>query len=286
MSPSLAGPSWPLAVPTSLLLGGILFGANLLAAVLGPWLAPYGPSQLGAGVPLSGASLGHPFGVDQLGRDVFSRTLHGAWLVITLSLSGTLLGFMAGGVLGLVSGLRGGWFDWILMRGCEVLISIPILVTALMIVAMVDTRAIAPLPLIIGVIGFVYAPRIARIARTAAIEVAARDYVTAARLRGDGGLRIALVEVLPNLSGIMLVEFALRAAYAPVLVASLGFLGFGLRPPTPEWGMIIAENRGAIFIAPVTVLGPGLMLASLVVGINLLTEGVARMIGRTVPRAA
>lgn len=271
-------------LPLSLLLGGLLSGSILMVAIAGPWLAPFGPTQLGAGTPLSGASLSHPFGVDQLGRDVFSRVLHGTWLVLLLSLSGTVLGFLAGGILGLVSGQRGGWFDWLVMRGCEVLISIPILVTALLVVALVDTQTIAPLPLIIGVIGFVYAPRIARMARSAAIEVATRDYVTAARLRGDSGLRIALVEILPNVSGILLVELALRAAYAPVLVASLGFLGFGLSPPTPEWGMIIAENRGLIFIAPITVLGPGLMLAMLVVGINLLTEGIARVIGRSVVR--
>ena len=271
-------------LPLSLHLGGLLSGSILVIAIIGPWLAPFGPTQLGTGTPLSGASLAHPFGVDQLGRDVFSRVLHGTWLVLLLSLSGTVLGFLAGGILGLVSGQRGGWFDWLVMRGCEVLISIPILVTALLVVALVDTQTIAPLPLIIGVIGFVYAPRIARMARSAAIEVATRDYVTAARLRGDSGLRIALVEILPNVSGILLVELALRAAYAPVLVASLGFLGFGLSPPTPEWGMIIAENRGLIFIAPITVLGPGLMLAMLVVGINLLTEGIARVIGRSVVR--
>ena len=271
-------------LPVSLVLGMVLCGSILMIALTGPWIAPYGPTQLGTGTPLSGASLAHPFGVDQLGRDVFSRVLHGTWLVLLLSLSGTVLGFLAGGILGLVSGQRGGWFDWLVMRGCEVLISIPILVTALLVVALVDTQTIAPLPLIIGVIGFVYAPRIARMARSAAIEVATRDYVTAARLRGDSGLRIAMVEILPNVSGILLVELALRAAYAPVLVASLGFLGFGLRPPTPEWGMIIAENRGLIFIAPITVLGPGLMLATLVVGINLLTEGIARVIGRSVVR--
>lgn len=273
-------------LPRSLLLGGALCTFNLALALVGPWFAPFGASELGAGPPLSGASFAHPFGTDQLGRDVFSRTLHGAWLVLTLSMSGTLVGFLAGGVLGLVSGLKGGWFDWAVMRACEAFIAIPILVAALLVVALVDPQVVPPLPLIIAVIGFVYAPRIARIARSAAIEVATRDYVTAARLRGDSGLRLALVEVLPNVSGILLVELALRAAYAPVLVASLGFLGFGLAPPTPEWGMIIAENRGAIFLAPITVLGPGLMLASLVVGINLLTEGLARTIGRAVPRGA
>ena len=89
-------------------------------------------------------------------------------------------------------------------------------------------------------------------------------------------------EVLPNASGVLLVEFALRAGYAPVLIGSLGFLGFGMRPPTPEWGLMISENRALIIVSPITVIGPGLMLASLVVGLNLFTEGLARMLGRTV----
>jgi peptide/nickel transport system permease protein len=172
------------------------------------------------------------------------------------------------------------------MRLCEVLISIPVLVLALLLVALAGVQATGAVVLIIAVIGFVYAPRIARIARAAAMEVAQREYIAAARLRGDGAARIALREILPNVSGILLVEFALRAAYAPVLVASLGFLGFGLKPPTPEWGLIIAENRGLIFLSPATVLGPGLLLASLVIGVNLLTEGIARVIGRAVPRSS
>jgi peptide/nickel transport system permease protein len=177
------------ALPRSLVIGAALCAVNLALAAAGPWLAPFGATEMGAGPPLAGASLAHPFGTDQLGRDVFSRTLHGGWLVLTLSLSGTALGFLAGGLLGLVSGLRGGWFDWAVMRACEALIAIPILVTALLVVALVDPQVVPPLPLIVAVIGFVYAPRIARIARTAAIEVATRDHVTAARLRGDSGLR-------------------------------------------------------------------------------------------------
>ena len=133
-------------------------------------------------------------------------------------------------------------------------------------------------------IGFVYTPRIARMARSAALEAATRDHVSAVRLRDNSSLRIALVEILPNVSGILMVALALCSAYAPVLVASLGFLGFGLSPPTPAWRMIIAGNRGLIFIAPITVLGPSLMLAILVVRINLLTKGLARMIVRSVVR--
>ena len=118
----------------------------MLMALTGPWLTPDGPTQLGTGTSLSGASLAHPFGVDQLGCDVFSRVLHGGWLVLVLSLPGTVLGFLAGGILGPVSGQRGGWFDWLVTRGCEVLISIPILVIALLVVALVDRQTVAPLP--------------------------------------------------------------------------------------------------------------------------------------------
>jgi peptide/nickel transport system permease protein len=275
------GVTWPL----SLKIGAVLILAHLLLASFGPMLVPFGPTQMGTGLPMSPVSFSHPFGTDQLGRDVWSRAVHGATLVLTLSLSGTVLGFVLGGLLGLVSGYRGGLFDAIAMRLCEVLISIPVLVLALLLVALAGVRATGAAVLIIAVIGFVYAPRIARIARSAALEVAQREFVAAARLRGDGALRVSFREILPNVSGILLVEFALRAAYAPVLVASLGFLGFGLKPPTPEWGLMIAENRGLFFIAPAAALGPGLLLASLVVGINLLTEGIARVVGRTVPRA-
>jgi len=134
------------------------------------------------------------------------------------------------------------------------------------------------------VVGLVYAPRVARMARAAAIEIATRDFVTVARLRGERAWSVMRREILPNASGVLLVEFALRAGYAPVLIGSLGFLGFGMRPPTPEWGLMIAENRALIIVSPVTVLGPGLALASLVVGLNLFTDGLARIFGRSFVR--
>jgi peptide/nickel transport system permease protein len=211
-------------LPTALRVGTALILCHILLALAGPWMVGFGPTQMGAGIPLSGASFMHPFGLDQLGRDVFSRSIHGAALVLVLSLSGTLLGFILGALLGLVSGYRGDWFDWLAMRACELLISIPVLVLALLIVALAGPRATGATHLIIGVIGFVYAPRVARMARTAAIEIAQREYVLAARLRGDGAVRIAVRDILPNAAGTLLVEFALRAAYAPVLVASLGLL--------------------------------------------------------------
>jgi peptide/nickel transport system permease protein len=123
-------------------------------------------------------------------------------------------------------------------------------------------------------------------ARAAALDIVIRDYVTVARLRGEGTLSVVRRELLPNATSVLLVEFAIRAGYAPVLVGSLGFLGFGMRPPTPEWGLMISEYRNLMIAEPIAVLGPGLMLASLVVGLNLFTEGLARILGRSTTGSA
>jgi peptide/nickel transport system permease protein len=176
----------------------------------------------------------------------------------------------------------GGLLDSLVQRLLEVLISVPFLVMALLAMVAAGPELSGNPFLVVLVVALVYAPRIARMARSAAIEIATRDFVTIARLRGESAWSVMRRELLPNATSVLLVEFALRAGYAPVLVGSLGFLGFGLRPPTPEWGLMIAENRSLLLIAPATVLGPGLALASLVVGLNLFTEGLARILGRTV----
>ena len=268
--------------PQSFRIGLVILLVHLIVAATGPIWAPYGFSQMGTGIPLSGMSWAHPFGVDQLGRDVFSRVVHGSHIVILLSLSGTAIGLMIGAVLGLLSGYVGGWFDNVLQRLLESLISIPFLVLALIAIASAGPELSGNPVVVVLVVALVYAPRIARMARAAAMDIATRDYVTVARLRGERAWSVMRRELLPNATSVLLVEFALRAGYAPVLVGSLGFLGFGIRPPTPEWGLMIAENRALIIITPITVLGPGLALASLVVGLNLFTEGLARILGRTV----
>jgi peptide/nickel transport system permease protein len=268
--------------PLSLRIGAAMLAVHLAVAVVGPFLVPYGFAQMGTGAPLSGMSWAHPIGVDQLGRDVLSRVVHGAHIVILLSLSGTALGLVVGALLGLFSGYVGGRIDNLIQRLLETLISIPFLVLALLAIASVGPELSGHPVLVVLVVALVYAPRIARMARVAAIEIATRDFVTVARLRGESAWSVVRREVLPNASSVLLVEFALRAGYAPVLIGSLGFLGFGLRPPTPEWGLMISENRALLIVSPITVLGPGLALASLVVGLNLFTEGLARILGRTV----
>jgi peptide/nickel transport system permease protein len=266
----------------SLRVGMVILLAHAVVAVVGWIWTPYGFAKLGTGIPLSGMSWQHPFGVDQLGRDVFSRVLYGSHVDILLSLSGSLLGLVIGAILGLLSGYLRGLFDGLLQRLNETLISIPFLVLALIAIAAAGPAWAGNPLLVILVVALVYAPRVSRMARSAAIEIASRDFITVARLRGEGAWSVMWHELLPNATGVLLVEFALRAGYAPILIGSLGFLGFGMRPPTPEWGLMMSENRNLLIVSPVTMLGPGLMLASLVVGLNLFTEGLARVLGRTV----
>ena len=268
--------SWPAA----LRLGLALLAVHLVLAAFGPWIAPYAQDQMMAGRPIEGASLAHPFGTDQLGRDIFSRALAGGWIVITLAATGTALGVVLGTMVGLFSGTVGGWIDEVLMRLTEAFLAIPFLIFALLIVSLAGPGLQGSPFLLIGVVAAVYLPRIARMSRAAAIDIVTRDHVLAARLRGEGTWAIVMREVLPNATGVLFVEFAVRAGFAPAVIGTLGFLGFGMRPPTPEWGLMMAEYRGLLTIQPAAVLGPGLMLATLVVGLNFLTEGLSMMIGR------
>ena len=268
--------------PASFRIGSIILLIQFVVAATGPFWAPYGPTQIQTGPPLSGISWAHPFGVDQLGRDVFSRAVNGGHIVILLSLSGTFLGLVIGAVVGLFSGYVRGWIDEVIQRLLEAIISIPFLVLALIAIVAVGPQLAGNPVLLALVVALIYAPRIARMARAAALDIVTRDFVTVAQLRGESAWSVMRRELLPNATSVLLVEFALRAGYAPILIGSLGFLGFGMRPPTPEWGLMMSENRSLIIFSPATVLGPGLMLASLVVGLNLFTEGLARILGRTV----
>ena len=262
--------------PMSLRIGSVILLLQFIIAATGPFWAPYGPAQIQTGPPLSSMSWQHPFGTDQLGRDVFSRAVNGGHIVILLSLSGTFLGLVIGAIVGLFSGYVGGWVDEVLQRLLEAMISIPFLVLALIAIVAVGPALSGNPVLLVLIVALIYSPRIARMARAAALDIVTRDFVTVARLRGESAWSVMKRELLPNATSVLLVEFALRAGYAPILIGSLGFLGFGLRPPTPEWGLMMSENRSLIIFSPMTVLGPGLMLASLVVGLNLFTEGFAR----------
>ena len=270
-------------LPPGMLVGSGLLVAFLIVSVTAPWWAPHGVAET-VDTPLMGMSWAHPFGTDVLGRDVFSRVVNGARDDLFLSIVSTLVAVVVGGIVGLVSGYIGGWLDELLMRVFEAVISIPLLVLALLAIAAAGPERSGSWLLLIGVVVLVYAPRVARMARSIAVDLVTRDFVLAARLRGESVRSIVRRELLPNATGVLLVEFGVRAGYTPILIGSLGFLGFGARPPSPEWGLMISENRDGLLAAPVIVLAPALSLAVLVIALNLCADGLARYLGRQAVR--
>jgi len=286
-------PLWRLGVcfqqiqrlPPTLTIGGAILLVYFLVGFTARFWAPYDYAEIGTGIPFSQSSPQHPFGVDQLSRDVFSRVMLGTDKELFLSLTSTFIAMVLGGGLGLLSGFVGGWFDEIVTRLIDLFISIPILIFALLVITAAGPELSGSLILLVIVVALVYLPRIARMARAAAIDLATRDFITIARARGESMWSIVWREFAPNATGVLLVEFGVRAGWAPVLIGTLGFLGFGVRPPTPEWGLMISENRNAIVAAPVVVLAPMLALSFLVIGLNFFTDGLARVLGRSARRS-
>jgi peptide/nickel transport system permease protein len=225
---------------------------------------------------LTPPSATHWFGTDQLGRDVFSRVIVGARDILTVAPLATLLGAVAGTVLGLVTGYFRGAFDAVVSRLIEAMQAVPLVIVALLALAAVGTSNLT----VILVIGFVFMPLIGRTVRTAVLAEADLDYIAAARLRGDGALSIMFVEILPNVMPLVLVETTVRFGYAIFFVASLSFLGFGIQPPSPDWGLAIAENYSLIGSYWWVVMFDALATASLVLGVNLAADGLQSVLQR------
>jgi peptide/nickel transport system permease protein len=240
-------------------------------AIFGPLVAPHSPTEFIA-VPNSGPSGDALFGADALGRDVFSRFLHGGLSVLWLSATATVLGVVLGVTVGLVAAYARNWVDDLLMRANDVLLAFPQIILVLLAVS-----AIGPeLWLIVLTVGITHAPRVARVMRGAAQEVVERDFVKAAEAVGERRSRIIFGELLPNVTSPLLVELGLRMTYSIGLVAAISFLGFGVAPPTADWGLMINENRLTITVQAWPVLLPVLAIGLLTVGTNLVTDGIAR----------
>jgi peptide/nickel transport system permease protein len=243
----------------------------VLVAVLGPLVAPHSPTEFVA-IPNSGPSTAATFGADSLGRDVLSRFLYGGRTVLWLAVAATALGIVAGTVIGLVAAYGRGWVDDVLMRGNDVLLAFPQIVFVLLAVSAIGPK----LWLIVLTVGATHAPRVARVIRGAAQEIVERDFVKAAEAVGEKRSRIVFGELLPNVTSPLLVEIGLRLTYSIGLVAAISFLGFGLQPPTADWGLMINENRLAITVQPWAVVLPVAAIGLLTVGTNLVTDGIAR----------
>jgi peptide/nickel transport system permease protein len=251
-------------------------------AVFGPLVAPHSPTEFIA-APNTGPSSDAIFGADALGRDVLSRFLHGGLSVLWMSAAATLIGVGTGVGIGLVAAYSRNWLDDVLMRGSDVVLAFPQIILALLAVSAIGPK----LWLIVLVIAVGHTPRVARVMRGAALEVVERDFVKAAEAVGEKRSRIVFGELLPNVTSPLLVELGLRMTYSIGLIAAVSFLGFGLQPPTADWGLMINENRLSITVQAWSVLLPVLAIGLLTVGTNLITDGIARAaigIGRKAER--
>ena len=258
-----------LATPQGLLGSAIVLLAAL-AAVLGPWIAPYDPETFHHGARFEGPGANFLLGTDQFGRDILSRILHGASTTLFLSILATLLGTGAGALVGTASAFLGGRVDEVVMRVIDAIMAIPGLLFALLLVTALGPSAMNALM----AIGIAFAPGMARITRSVALTVRKQDYVNAAIARGETNIYIITSEMLPNVIAPIVVESTIRIAFAVMLLATLSFLGLGAQPPSSEWGLMISEARQYLFRNAWILVWPGLAIALVAIGFNLLGDGL------------
>ncbi|WP_396288354.1 ABC transporter permease [Curtobacterium sp. KT1] len=271
----LAGALAPLRGSTALSIGLGLIALHVVLAVLAPVIAGHDPVATNAGDVLAGPTWTHWLGTDQYGRDVLSRTLNGGRYALLVTFLATTIAVAVGTVLGCITAYADNWFDETVMRVVDALLSVPSILALLVVVTVFD----AGLWVIVLAVTVVYAPAVTRVVRGAARTVITQDYVTAARARGERALSIVFREILPNVLDVVLVEYAMRASWIVLLVASLSFLGFGANPPTPDWGLMVQENRTALTVVPLGTLAPIVALATLVIGLNLAADGLSKSLG-------
>ncbi len=261
-------------------VGSALIAIVVAVALVGPALAPESPERTGVGPPSQGPSSAHPLGTDGRGSDVLSRVLSGGRRTVVLPLIATAVAFLVGGMIGITLGYLGGRPDLFGARVIDVLLGLPPLLVVLVILAGFGAGS----GVVVIAVSLVFAPRIARILRGATQGVSTQDYVKAAQARGESTRGIVLWEVAPNITPTMLVEFALRLTYAIIFIASLSFLGLGVQPPTADWGLMAAENRGIITVNPWATAAPAILIGLLSVGVSFVADGVTQYLGVAVER--
>ena len=255
-------------------VGGGITLAVVLFVIFAPLFAPYGENEI-VGPPYSDDP--RPFGTDYLGQDVWSRVMHGGGEILVISLFGTLLGMVLGIAIGVVAAYGGGWWDEVLMRLNDVLLSFPQILLALVVLTALEQPSWWILIVLLGVS---HAPRVARLARGVALGLVSRDFVIAAEALGEKRSRVILAEVLPNMNAPLLAEAGLRLTYSIAFVGGLGFLGFSADPTAANWGQMIQENRLGLATQPWAVLAPVLMIAIFAIGTNLMADGIAQVADR------
>jgi peptide/nickel transport system permease protein len=259
------------------IVGGTILAIWIICAIFGPLIAPHSPYAQNLEGINKAPSSAHLFGTDQLGRDMFSRVIVGSRDILIIAPLATLLGTVLGTAIGLVMGYFRGFIDDVLGRFVEAFLALPLVVTGVIALATLGRSNLV----IIIVIGLVFTPLIARTVRAAVLLERELDYVSAARLRGEGSLYIMFVEILPNVSGPILVEFTVRLAYAIFTVLTLSFLGLGVQPPSPDWGLDISSNYGQVSAGFWwEVLFDALAIATLVVSVSLISDAIQGVLER------
>ena len=249
------------------ILGILIVLACAGSAVLAPWLAPHDPN-VSMGGRWAPPSEEHWLGLDQIGRDMFSRILYGGRISIGLSLLATILAFAVGIVTGFAAAVFGGWVDALLSRIADIVLSIPILMSALIVISGFGTGT----SVLILTIGSLYSVLVFRVARAVAMKIAVLEYVEAARLRGEGLMWVIVREILPNAIPPLAAEFGLRFCFAFLFVAALSFLGLGVQPPEADWGSMVKDNALAIPAGIAAPLYPAAAIALLTIGVNMVVD--------------
>ncbi|WP_459618056.1 ABC transporter permease [Bordetella sp. 2513F-2] len=270
-TPRLAMRFWSqLRTQRKALTGLAIVSVFVLAALFAPVLSPYGPTEQNFADAMQPPSATHWLGTDSFGQDIYTRLLHGARSALWIGFASVAVGLSGGVALGLLAGLRGGRTEWAIMRVVDGLLAFPELIMAMAFMAIFGLG----LSNVVYALGLSFVGPFARMVRADVLQVKERPYVEAARLMGVPPRDIVVRHILPNIASPILIQAGMRVSIAILLGSGLSFLGLGVVPPTPDWGLMIAEGRGFITMAPWISGIPGLALAVLLIGLNLFAEGL------------
>ncbi|MBI1296534.1 ABC transporter permease subunit [bacterium] len=251
-------------------VGVVILMVLTVAAAAAPWITPYAPETQIPTAALQGPSWDHPFGTDNIGRDIFSRVLYGTRVSLSVGLTSMIIAMVMGITLGLVSGYYGGLPDTLIMRAMDALLAFPAILLAIFIVAVLGPSLVNA----ILAVAIVYTPTFARLVRASTLSLREQEFLEAARSMGAGDMRIMLNAILRNSLSPIIVQFSLGVGYAILVEAGLSFLGLGVQPPTPAWGSMLGAGRNYMAFAPWLTAFPGLAIFVTVLGFNFVGDGL------------
>ncbi|MDQ0396206.1 ABC transporter permease [Labrys monachus] len=268
-------PDWLATMDWSARLGAVVMVVYAVVTLAVPLLAPHGESEI-VGSAFDPWSAAFPLGTDNLGRDMLSRLLFGIRNTIGISIAASALSFMAGCSLGLLSAAVGGWFDFVLCRVVDVMMSVPQLIFSLLLLTILGTS----IPVLILVIALMEATRLFRLSRALGMDVAAMDYMNVARMRGEGSFWLVRREILPNVRKILIAEAGLRFCFVFLLISALSFMGLGLQPPAADLGSMVRENADLITYGDITPMLPAAAIGVLTIAVNFVSDWYIRKTAR------